>query len=77
MKSTVLRLTLAALLAVSGVTACSKKPEDAGSGQAGDVLKGAKKKKLKKDGSKKVKKEKKDKEPADPIAPATPAPPAP
>ena len=80
MKFTVLRLILAAIFAVSGVTACSKKPEGAASGQADDVLKGDKKKKLKKDGSKKVKKDKKDKKDkksADPIAPATPAPPAP
>ena len=77
MKFTVLRLILAAIFAVSGVTACSKKPEGAASGQADDVLKGDKKKKLKKDGSKKVKKDKKDKKSADPIAPATPAPPAP
>lgn len=76
MKSTILRLTLATALALSGFTACSKKPDGTGSGQV-EELKNGKKKKLKKDGSKKAKKVKKEKTPKDPLAPATPAPPAP
>ena len=75
MKSIVLRLTLASALALSGLTACTKKPEST-------ELK-PDKKKIKKDGTnlKEKKKEKKEKKagktPKDPVAPATPAPPAP
>ena len=74
MKSTALRLTLAAALALSGLTAC-KKSDGTGSGSADTVLKEGKKKKLKKDGTKKEKK--KGKKLKDPTAPATPAPPVP
>lgn len=74
MKSTFLRLTLAAALALSGVSAC-KKTDGADPAQADKVLKSGKKKKVKKDGSKKEKK--KDKKADDGTAPATPAPPAP
>ena len=77
MKSTILRLTLAAGLALSGLTACSKKPDGTGSSETENnkkLKKDGTKKKLKKDGTKKEKKEKK---PKDPVAPAAPAPPVP
>ena len=74
MKSTVLRLTLATVLALSGLTACTKKPD----GPAPvEELKNGHKQKLKKDGAKKAKKVKAEKPPTDPLAPATPAPPLP
>ena len=78
MKATVLRLTLTAALALSGLTACKKSDE----AQSGELV-GGKKAKVKKDGTnkKEKKKEKKakkaEKAPKDPIAPATPAPHAP
>ena len=74
MKALALRLTLAAALALGGLTAC-KKP-DSTSGE----LVGGKKNKIKKDGTnkKEKKKEKKAKKaenaPKDPVSPATPAP---
>ena len=77
MKFTFLRLTLAATLALGGLTAC-KKSDSAQSGELVD----AKKNKLKKDGTNKKEKKKEKKErkkgdlPKDPVAPATPAPPA-
>ena len=69
MKSTFLRVTLAAALALSGITAC-KKTDDADSAQVGKEPKSGKKNKLKKDGTKKEKK--KDKKGGDGTAPATP-----
>ncbi len=76
MKSIILRLTLASVLALSGLTACPKKPDGTAPVQV-EELKNGHKQKLKKDGTKKAKKVKKDKAPTDPIAPATPAPPVP
>ena len=74
MKSTTLRLTLATVLALGGLTACPKKPDGA---PPVEELKNGHKVKLKKDGSKKRKKVKEEKPATDPIAPATPAPPVP
>ena len=73
MKSILLRLTLIAVFATGGLTACTKKPEST-------ELQGDKKNKYKKDGTnkKEKKKEKKEKKALkDPIAPTTPAPHAP